>query len=113
MALAMGFLAGSLLPATDVERERLRPIRDKVVDRARATTSDLFEAGKAVVAETAQSGNGQRCLRRGPTAATSSRRRKHVMRKRNWAARQRRLAFRNDAGCQRQMKAAVKQGISK
>jgi len=58
MALAMGFLAGSLLPATDVERERLRPIRDKVVDRARATTSDLFEAGKAVVAETAQSAMG-------------------------------------------------------
>jgi ElaB/YqjD/DUF883 family membrane-anchored ribosome-binding protein len=55
VALAIGFLTGSLLPATDVERERLRPIREKVVDQARATTSDLVEAGKAVVAETAQS----------------------------------------------------------
>jgi hypothetical protein len=54
-ALAIGFLTGSLLPATDVERERLGPIRDKVVEQARATTSDLVEAGKGVVAETAQS----------------------------------------------------------
>ena len=55
VGLAIGFLAGSILPVTDVERERLGPIRDKVVDQAQAATQDLVQAGKAVVAETAQS----------------------------------------------------------
>jgi hypothetical protein len=54
-ALAVGFLAGSLVPVSDIERERLGPIRDRVVDQAQAATHDLVEAGKAVVAETAQS----------------------------------------------------------
>ncbi len=54
VALALGYLTGSLLPVSDVERERLGPIRDKVVDQAQAATHDLIEAGKAVVAETAQ-----------------------------------------------------------
>ena len=55
VGVALGFLTGSLLPVTDVERKQLGPIRDKVVDQAQAATADLVEAGKAVVAETAQS----------------------------------------------------------
>jgi gas vesicle protein len=52
-ALAIGFLTGSLLPVSDPERRRLRPIGEKIADQAQAATADLVEAGKAVVAETA------------------------------------------------------------
>lgn len=55
VGLALGFLAGSVIPVSTVEQQRLGPIRDKVVDQAQAATHDLVEAGKAVVAETAQS----------------------------------------------------------
>ena len=54
VGLAVGFLVGSLLPISDTERERLGPIRDRVVDQAQAATQDLMNAGRAVVAETAQ-----------------------------------------------------------
>ena len=53
-ALAIGFLSGSLLPVSQTERRRFGPVRDKLVDQAQAAGSDLLEAGKAVVAETAQ-----------------------------------------------------------
>jgi gas vesicle protein len=52
-ALSIGFLTGSLLPVTEVERKRLEPIRAKIVDQAQAATNDLVEAGKAVAIETA------------------------------------------------------------
>jgi ElaB/YqjD/DUF883 family membrane-anchored ribosome-binding protein len=53
-ALAIGFLTGSLLPVSETERRRFGPMRDKIVGGAQATGSELLEAGKAVVAETAQ-----------------------------------------------------------
>jgi hypothetical protein len=53
-ALAIGVLCGSLLPVSSTERRRLEPIGKKIAHQARAATSDLIEAGKAVVAETAQ-----------------------------------------------------------
>jgi hypothetical protein len=55
VALAVGFLGGSLIPTSDIERERLGPIREKVAQQAQAAAGDLVAAGKAVVAETAQS----------------------------------------------------------
>jgi uncharacterized protein YjbJ (UPF0337 family) len=45
-ALSIGFLTGSLLPVSEIERERLEPIRSKIVDQAQATASDLVEASK-------------------------------------------------------------------
>lgn len=53
-ALSIGFLTGSLLPVSEIERRRLEPIGAKIVDQAQAATSDLVEAGKAVAMETAQ-----------------------------------------------------------
>jgi uncharacterized protein YjbJ (UPF0337 family) len=53
-ALSIGFLTGSLLPISEIERKRLEPIGSKLVDQAQATASDLVEAGKAVMLETAQ-----------------------------------------------------------
>lgn len=55
VAFAVGFLAGSLIPASEVERERLGPLRNKVAEQAQAVAGDLVAAGKAVVTETAQS----------------------------------------------------------
>jgi ElaB/YqjD/DUF883 family membrane-anchored ribosome-binding protein len=55
VALSIGFLTGSLLPVSKIERERLEPIGSKIVDQARAAATDLVEASKAVVLETGQS----------------------------------------------------------
>jgi hypothetical protein len=54
-ALAVGFVVGSALPVLEVERERLKPIGDRIAEQAQAATSDLVTAGKAVAIETAQS----------------------------------------------------------
>jgi uncharacterized protein YjbJ (UPF0337 family) len=53
-ALALGFLAGSLVPVSDVERRRLQPIGLRLANQAKAATNDAIEAGKAVVSETVQ-----------------------------------------------------------
>lgn len=53
-ALAVGFLAGMLVPVTDIENERLGPVRDELVGRAQSVANDVVEQGKAVIAETAQ-----------------------------------------------------------
>ncbi|MFN2461279.1 MAG: hypothetical protein ABR591_11425 [Candidatus Velthaea sp.] len=53
-ALALGFIGGLLMPVTDIERERIGPLRDKLVDQAQAAGSDLMDAGKQVLQETAQ-----------------------------------------------------------
>lgn len=52
-ALAVGFLAGMLIPSTRVEDEKLGPMADQVKDRARETGQEALEHGKAVVQETA------------------------------------------------------------
>ncbi len=53
-ALAIGFLAGLAAPITDIEREKVGPLRDDLVDRAKSVTSDALEHGKQVLQETAQ-----------------------------------------------------------
>jgi len=52
--IAIGFLAGLALPGTKVEDERLGPIRDEVMDKAKETGQEALEHGKEVVQDTAQ-----------------------------------------------------------
>lgn len=54
-ALAIGVLAGLLLPVSEIEREKVGPLRDELLERAQSAGSDVIEHGKAVIAETAQS----------------------------------------------------------
>jgi Protein of unknown function (DUF3618) len=57
-ALAVGFLAGLAAPVTDLEREKVGPIRDELLDRAKDLGSDALEHGKQVLQETAQAALG-------------------------------------------------------
>ncbi|GAC1402713.1 MAG: hypothetical protein NVSMB64_02970 [Candidatus Velthaea sp.] len=52
-ALAVGFLAGLMVPVTDIERERIGPLREKIVEGAQSAADDLIATGKTVVQETA------------------------------------------------------------
>jgi hypothetical protein len=54
-ALAVGFLAGMLVPATRVEDEKLGQVSDDVVDRIKETGQEALERGKQVAQEAAQS----------------------------------------------------------
>ena len=54
-ALAVGFLAGLAAPVSELERRTVGPIRDDLVERAKAAGSDAIEHGKQVIQETAQS----------------------------------------------------------
>jgi len=54
-AIAVGFLAGMLIPATRVEDEKLGAISDDVIDRAKETGQEALERGKQVAQEAAQS----------------------------------------------------------
>ncbi|HWH15261.1 MAG TPA: DUF3618 domain-containing protein [Miltoncostaeaceae bacterium] len=50
-SMAAGFLAGSLLPATSAEKERIGPVADDVKDVARNTMQEAVERGKDVAGE--------------------------------------------------------------
>jgi len=54
-AVAVGFLAGMLVPATRVEDEKLGQLSDDVIDRAKETGQEALERGKQVAQEAAQS----------------------------------------------------------
>jgi gas vesicle protein len=54
-AIAVGFLAGMLIPSTRVEDERIGPMADQVKDQISSTAQEALEHGKAVVSETASS----------------------------------------------------------
>ena len=54
-ALAVGFLAGMLVPSTRVEDEKLGPMADKVKDQAKETGQEALERGKQVAQSAAQS----------------------------------------------------------
>jgi ElaB/YqjD/DUF883 family membrane-anchored ribosome-binding protein len=61
-AVAVGFLAGMLIPSTRVEDEKLGPIADDVKDRVKDTGQEALERGKQVAqdaAETAQQSGQQ------------------------------------------------------
>ena len=57
-AAAVGFLLGSLLPATDIENERLGEIGDRLKQRAQASGGQILAQGKAVVFETIEAAKG-------------------------------------------------------
>jgi gas vesicle protein len=52
-AVAVGFLAGMLIPSTRVENERIGPMADQVKDQITSTAHEAVEHGKAVATETA------------------------------------------------------------
>jgi len=52
-AVAVGFLAGLVIPATRLENERIGPVADTVKDRARDLGSDAVEHGKEVASDVA------------------------------------------------------------
>jgi len=56
-SVAIGFLAGMLIPSTRVENEKLGPMADQVKDQAMSTGQEALEHGKSIaqdVAGTAQ-----------------------------------------------------------
>ena len=53
--LAVGFLAGMLVPSSRVEDDKLGPMADQVKDRAKDTGQEALERGKQVAQEAAQS----------------------------------------------------------
>ena len=54
-AVAVGFVAGLLIPSTRVEDEKLGEVSDQVVEKAKETGQEALEHGKQVAQETAQS----------------------------------------------------------
>ena len=54
-AIAVGFLAGMLIPSTRVEDEKLGPVADQVKERAKETGQEALERGKQVAQDAAQS----------------------------------------------------------
>jgi len=53
-AAAVGFVVGSLLPATRVEQERIGPIADQVRDQVSDVASEAVEHGKQVAQDAAE-----------------------------------------------------------
>jgi flagellum-specific peptidoglycan hydrolase FlgJ len=53
--VALGFLAGMVVPSTSVENERVGPIADDVKDRVKETGQEAIERGKQVAQDAAQS----------------------------------------------------------
>jgi ElaB/YqjD/DUF883 family membrane-anchored ribosome-binding protein len=70
-AVAVGFLAGMLIPSTRVEDEKLGPVADDVKDRAKQTGQEALERGKQVAqdaAETAKDSGRQHAEELGSSA---------------------------------------------
>jgi len=53
-SVAVGFLAGMLVPSTRIEEERLGPIATEVKDKVTETGEEVLERGRQVAQETAQ-----------------------------------------------------------
>jgi gas vesicle protein len=54
-SIALGFVAGMLIPSTRVEDEKVGPVADQVKDSAKETGQEALERGKEVAQEAAQS----------------------------------------------------------
>jgi polyhydroxyalkanoate synthesis regulator phasin len=54
-SVAVGFVAGMLVPTTRVEDEKLGPVADQVKERVKETGQEALERGKEVVQEAAES----------------------------------------------------------
>ena len=53
-AVAVGFLAGTLIPSTRIEDERLGEMSDDVIERAKQTGQEALERGKQVAQDAAE-----------------------------------------------------------
>jgi ElaB/YqjD/DUF883 family membrane-anchored ribosome-binding protein len=53
-AAAVGFLAGTLIPGTKMEDERIGPVADDVKEQARQTGQEVLEHGRQIAQETAE-----------------------------------------------------------
>jgi gas vesicle protein len=54
-AVAVGFVAGMLIPSTSVEDRKIGPVADQLKDRAKETGQDALEHGKQVAQDVAES----------------------------------------------------------
>ena len=54
-SVAVGFIAGLLIPSTRIEDEKIGPVADDVKERAKQTGQEALEHGKQVAQEAAQS----------------------------------------------------------
>jgi polyhydroxyalkanoate synthesis regulator phasin len=54
-SVALGFVAGMLVPTTGVEDEKLGPVADQVKERVKETGEEALERGKEVVQDAAES----------------------------------------------------------
>ena len=54
-SVAVGFIAGLLVPATRIEDEKLGEVSDEVIERAKETGQEALERGKQVAQDAAQS----------------------------------------------------------
>jgi len=54
-AVAVGFVAGMLIPSTSVEDEKIGPVADQLKERARETGQEALDHGKQVAQDVAQS----------------------------------------------------------
>jgi ElaB/YqjD/DUF883 family membrane-anchored ribosome-binding protein len=54
-SVAVGFIAGMLVPSTRVEDEKIGPMADQVKERAKDTGQEALERGKEVAQDAAQS----------------------------------------------------------
>ena len=54
-SVAVGFVAGMLIPSTRVEHEKIGPVVDQVKERAKETGQEALEHGKEVAQDAAQS----------------------------------------------------------
>jgi ElaB/YqjD/DUF883 family membrane-anchored ribosome-binding protein len=54
-AVAVGFVAGMLIPSTSVEDEKIGPVADQLKERARETGQEALEHGKQVAQDVAES----------------------------------------------------------
>jgi gas vesicle protein len=52
-SIAIGFLAGMLIPSTNVENEKLGPMADQVKDQVKETGQEALDRGKQVAQEVA------------------------------------------------------------
>jgi gas vesicle protein len=53
-AAAVGFVAGLLVPSTQMEDEKIGPVADQVKDKAKETGQEALERGKQVAQEAAE-----------------------------------------------------------
>lgn len=54
-SVAVGFVAGLLIPSTRVEHEKIGPMADQVKERAKETGQEALERGKEIAQDAAQS----------------------------------------------------------